>query len=39
MGLFEFVCGECIRRWSHNTNPGYHVPGRSANQIAVFTSS
>ena len=25
MGLFEFVVGECICWWHHNTNPGYQV--------------
>jgi len=25
MGLFEFVVGETICWWRHNTNPGYQV--------------
>jgi len=25
MGLFEFVCGEWIRWWRHNTNPDHHI--------------
>jgi hypothetical protein len=25
MWLFEFVVGEWIRWWSHNTNPGYQI--------------
>jgi len=25
MGLFEFVVGEWICWWRHNTNPGYQV--------------
>jgi hypothetical protein len=37
MGLFEFVCAN--EHVGDVTHPGYHVkPGRSADQIAVFTS-
>jgi len=25
MELFEFIVGEWICRWRHNTNPGYQV--------------